>query len=295
MNFGIWITAGLGLVTLLVAATWWLTSRSRVALPESSQQAHSVRGRRPNVAPMIAGIGVLLIALGAWFAYSGAGTGWSLAGGTLSVKTGFGNAAIPVSQARAEWVSPTGPYGLALRTNGVSAGALQAGKFRTNNGQSVLAFHYGGGHRWLLVRDSQTQVLISTPHVESLAKYISLRGTANILPVQHRQSPTLALLVHLAMGTAVGLVFVLAQLAMAKRVAPGLPEKMITHWGVDGKPDGWMKKQTALRVMPSIAIVMALIGVAASLATYTALVIFGFVQLVILGVARLMYRANSKG
>ena len=55
-----------------------------------------------------------------------------------------------------------------------------------------------------------------------------------------------------------GLLVLVAAVAFSIWAAPQLPERVATHWGVSGQPDGWSSKSTLLYMMPLIAVGLAL-------------------------------------
>ncbi len=56
-----------------------------------------------------------------------------------------------------------------------------------------------------------------------------------------------------------GLLVLAAAVAFSIWAAPQLPERVATHWGVSGEPDGWSSKTTMLVMMPLVAVGMALL------------------------------------
>ena len=58
-----------------------------------------------------------------------------------------------------------------------------------------------------------------------------------------------------------GITAILAALAFGIWALPDLPAEMASHWGLDGEPDGWSSRTTAVFVLPLIGL-----GVAALLA-----------------------------
>ena len=56
-----------------------------------------------------------------------------------------------------------------------------------------------------------------------------------------------------------GLLVLAAAVAFSLWAAPQLPERVTTHWGVSGEPDGWSSKRTLLVLMPLIGVGMALL------------------------------------
>jgi uncharacterized membrane protein len=58
-----------------------------------------------------------------------------------------------------------------------------------------------------------------------------------------------------------GILATLAALGFGVWALPGLPEQVATHWGFDGKPDGWSSRSTAVFLLPMIGL-----GIAALLA-----------------------------
>ncbi len=58
-----------------------------------------------------------------------------------------------------------------------------------------------------------------------------------------------------------GILATLAALAFGAWALPDLPQEVATHWGFDGKPDGWSSRSTAVFVLPVIGL-----GIAALLA-----------------------------
>lgn len=46
---------------------------------------------------------------------------------------------------------------------------------------------------------------------------------------------------------------ILAAVAMNVLAYPKLPERMATHWGAGGQPDGWMDKSIGVWIMPAVA------------------------------------------
>jgi uncharacterized membrane protein len=55
---------------------------------------------------------------------------------------------------------------------------------------------------------------------------------------------------------AIGLV---ASLAFAGWAYQRLPSEVVTHWGVDGRPDGWSSPLTAVVVFPAVGLLLLLI------------------------------------
>lgn len=58
-----------------------------------------------------------------------------------------------------------------------------------------------------------------------------------------------------------GIVAILAALAFGIWALPTLPAEVASHWGLDGEPDGWSSRTTAVYVLPLIGL-----GIAALLA-----------------------------
>lgn len=58
-----------------------------------------------------------------------------------------------------------------------------------------------------------------------------------------------------------GIVAILAALAFGIWALPNLPAEVASHWGLDGEPDGWSSRTTAVFVLPLIGL-----GIAALLA-----------------------------
>jgi uncharacterized membrane protein len=56
-----------------------------------------------------------------------------------------------------------------------------------------------------------------------------------------------------------GLLVLAAAVAFSLWAAPQLPERVVTHWGVSGEPDGWSSKRMLLVFMPLIGVGMALL------------------------------------
>lgn len=56
-----------------------------------------------------------------------------------------------------------------------------------------------------------------------------------------------------------GLLVLAAAVAFSLWAAPQLPERVATHWGVSGEPDGWSSKTTLLAMMPLIAVGVTLL------------------------------------
>lgn len=283
MNWGIWITAVLGIAGVISALIMW----------RRYPRARGLNLGR-NIAPIVGVVGVLLIALGGWFAYSEAGIGWTLTGATLNLKTGFGDEYLNTSDMSARLVRPTGPYSLSIRTNGVSAGNLQAGHFSLQNGNHALVFRYGN-HPWLLIQTANATVLISSPHVNALATAIQAQSTQSgaSAPATSGNHSTLSWL-RIAVSVVLAAAFVAAQMALARRADPRLRDKLVTHWGFDGKPNGWMSKRAALRAFPIISGLMGAIGVATAVAGFIAVIILSCTQALILILARVVYQMNAR-
>ena len=51
-------------------------------------------------------------------------------------------------------------------------------------------------------------------------------------------------------------VLVVAVCAVSAWLYPGLPERIPTHWGIDGKVDGYGDKGWAVFLVPSIALLL---------------------------------------
>lgn len=49
----------------------------------------------------------------------------------------------------------------------------------------------------------------------------------------------------------------LSSLALSFVIGAGLPDRVVTHWGINGQPDGWGSKWVAMLLMPAILIGMA--------------------------------------
>ena len=58
-----------------------------------------------------------------------------------------------------------------------------------------------------------------------------------------------------------GIIAILVALAFGIWALPGLPAEVASHWGLDGEPDGWSSRTTAVFVLPLIGL-----GIAALLA-----------------------------
>ena len=51
-----------------------------------------------------------------------------------------------------------------------------------------------------------------------------------------------------------GILATLAALAFGAWALPNLPQEVTTHWGFDGKPDGWSSRTTAVFVLPLLGL-----------------------------------------
>ena len=58
-----------------------------------------------------------------------------------------------------------------------------------------------------------------------------------------------------------GIIAILVALAFGIWALPELPAEVASHWGLDGEPDGWSSRTTAVFVLPLIGL-----GIAALLA-----------------------------
>lgn len=54
-----------------------------------------------------------------------------------------------------------------------------------------------------------------------------------------------------------GIIAILAALAFGIWALPSLPEQVASHWGLDGEPDGWSSRGTAVFVLPLIGLGIA--------------------------------------
>ena len=56
-----------------------------------------------------------------------------------------------------------------------------------------------------------------------------------------------------------GIVAILAALAFGVWALPNLPDQVVSHWGVDGQPDGWSSKATAVYLLPIFGLGIAVL------------------------------------
>ena len=94
----------------------------------------------------------------------------------------------------------------------------------------------------------------------------------------------------------IGLAFVAAQVGLSRHYAPAMPERMATHWGLDGQPDGYMPKRWGLLLAPLVALVLAVVAAvitAGGVPVGPGLVAPLLVQAVLLPVFAWMYRTNA--
>ena len=276
VNYGIWIVLATALLFLLIGILTFVRSRGRY--------------RQLMVAMATFGCAAFL-ALAGWFVVGGTNAGWTLSGSSLTVKTGFGSAVIPVGSATAMWINAkTGPYTPVLRTDGTSTGQYDAGHFRLRNHDDALVFRYGQ-HPWLLIETKSERVLLSTPDITQLASHFTLVSSDSsrlpevLQPHSHR-------IIRLLLAATVALIAFGLHWRVGRWFAPRLPDRLATHFGIDGKPNGWMKKRTALRFGPWISLLLGIFSVGLALDAWSVIAIFGAVQLLMLLVMIWVYRFN---
>lgn len=56
-----------------------------------------------------------------------------------------------------------------------------------------------------------------------------------------------------------GIVALLAALAFGIWALPDLPEQVVTHWGLNGEPDGWSSRTTAVFILPGFGLGLAVL------------------------------------
>jgi hypothetical protein len=100
----------------------------------------------------------------------------------------------------------------------------------------------------------------------------------------------------LGMTLVVGVVAALAQYGMARRWSARMPDRMITHIGFSG-PDGWMPRQSGLRigwmVAAGVTIIFVLLSLRPRHARLSLFVIEAAVQLLLLALMWYLYRLNE--
>ena len=58
---------------------------------------------------------------------------------------------------------------------------------------------------------------------------------------------------------------IIVQIILSVVYAPRLQDPMITHWGVDGRPNGSMPKRLGLLVGPALSALLGVVGISAEL------------------------------
>jgi hypothetical protein len=236
-------------VTVLVGALLYLAMRQR-----------SDAGRTGRVhllwllVPIVVSVG-LLVAIPS----SEAGSGWQITSGrTLKVKAWPGEAQAPLGALRAQFVPSSGPWRPTYRSDGYdSASGIQTGWFTLQNGRRALVFMSGRGPRLLVLQGKGLLLVIRSPHMDALYRAVRHAKPANGRLPGGVPAPSGWWMVAL-----IGLAFVLAQLGLSRHYAPAMPERMATHWGLDGQPDGYMPKRWGLLLPTMVSLVLAVVAVA---------------------------------
>ncbi|WP_198851390.1 DUF1648 domain-containing protein [Alicyclobacillus sp. SO9] len=278
LNAGVWIMLLVSLLPIVLGIVMWRRSRSQ--------------SNRFNAGPILIFVGLIPVGISFWILFASLHTGWRLSGTTLIVKTRPQTVELPLSKTTGAWVSPSGSYGLAMRLNGTSIGQFQTGLFRLNNGKSAIVFHEGT-HPWLALSQDGKLALISSPNVKTLANHVGA-----MVPSLSSTASTRLTSFRIAVGSLIASVlslvlFVLLQVWLSRRYESFLPEKMTTHWCLDGQANGWMSRKNTLRIGPILAGSMGLIGAGLSVLSWMVTAIILAVQILFLILLRQVYIYNA--
>ncbi|WP_053959969.1 DUF1648 domain-containing protein [Sulfobacillus thermosulfidooxidans] len=197
--------------------------------------------------------GLVMVIFGLSLSLSTQGTGWSLQRGILTVDTGVGTVKVAASDVHTLWVNHHGSYALEERIIGTSTGSYHAGRFVLANGRSAWVFEYGDFPVLVILSPTET-ILLSSPGISKLPYALK---TTNHIPLTavaiQPSNPYGMILIIMVMIVAVAI-----QLLISRHYAPYLPERVATHFGLNGQPNGYASKRVALWLGPLISVIVAI-------------------------------------
>ncbi|WP_245530618.1 DUF1648 domain-containing protein [Alicyclobacillus acidocaldarius] len=220
---------------------------------------------------------------------SGLRNGWRLVGGVLRVRTNAGVTEIDLARAHAAWVTQNGVYGLADRLLGTSTGAYASGLFRLNNGQVADVYVLAGAPR-LAVSDGHALVILGTPGLDALVRHVSMGAIPAVPPASVLPFHPVAGLVTLAVSAAMLLVHV----AMWRRYRTRVPDRVTSHWGVTGRPNGQMSRAGFYRWGLGVAVGLGILFTFISCMTWAACLLGALVELSIALLWGMVWRMNAR-
>ena len=270
----IWICVG---IAVLLIAVGLLAHR---AFRESGAGGFAALFWIPPSVPLLLAVYVFV---------SGLRSGWRIIGGVLRMRTDAGVSQVDLARAHAAWVTQSGPYGLADRLVGTSAGAYASGLFRLNNGQVADVYVLAGAPR-LAVSDGHTLVILGTPGLDALVRHVSMGAIPAVPPASVLHFHPVASLVTLAVSVAMLLVHVV----MWRRYRTRVPDRVTSHWGVTGQPDGWMSRTGFYRWGLGFAVGLGVLFTLISCMTWVACPLGALTQAFIALIWGMVWRVNAR-
>ncbi|PSR29545.1 MAG: hypothetical protein C7B47_02165 [Sulfobacillus thermosulfidooxidans] len=196
---------------------------------------------------------MVMVVFGLLLPLSSQGTGWSLQTGILTVDTGLGTLRVAARDVHTQWVTHQSAYALEQRTLGTSAGSYHAGEFVLQNGRSAWVFEYGD-YPVLAIFSPKYTILLSSPGITKLPHALK---TSNDKALESAQTNTTW--PYGMIASIVGVILALAiQLFISKHYAPYLPQRVATHFGLSGQPNGYSSKKVALWLGPIFSLVLGI-------------------------------------
>ncbi|GLV13099.1 hypothetical protein Heshes_07830 [Alicyclobacillus hesperidum] len=276
INTGIWITFGLTLAFVILS----------VVLLRLFANFHT---RQFRLLFRILPLAPLFLCV--WMLVSTLAGGWQVRGTTLEVRTDVGVTMVDLDRASADWVLPDGSYAPASRMYGTSAGNYQTGLFRLNNGETAVVYHVGH-YPELAISDGHHLVLVSSKHVYMLAHRIAHVGAA-LAPAPNASSIPIHWPATVA-ALLLSCLFVYLQIRLARAYRDRLPEKVVSHWGVGGKANGWMSRKAFLRVGIMVAVAFGVLFSGVSLLSWVGFGLCAYVQLVMWAAMKGAFKINAR-
>ncbi len=214
-------------------------------------------------------------------------SGWRIVGSVLQVRTDAGVAEIDLTRAHAAWVTQNGLYALADRVLGTSAGAYASGLFRLSNGEFAHVYELAGLPR-LAVSDGHTLVVLATPDLGALARHVAMGAIPPVLPVSVFPIHPLAGAVTLVVCAAM----VVVHVAMWRHYRMRVPDRVTSHWGVTGRPDGYMRRSSFYRWGIGMAIGLGVLFTFISCMTWAGCLLGAIVEVLVAVLWGAVWRAN---